>query len=228
MPDAVRAPPTAQALLPEPYAGSRESSASSAPSTARARWCQSLAGTLAKSRCWAWKTASGVHGSHGAGSMPSRSSSGASACSPAFTPSTYAVTKARVSSPSAVERAPGGVDDPGLPRPGVPGQLRLRRAPRRRCRWPGGAGTPAARRGRARWPSPARGRGRARRWPGRAGRRTRRGRSGPRSDPMRGRLSSVETTQFAGFQLSRPAVRASRLSERQPGMCPKWPRWKSS
>ena len=100
----MRAPPTAQALLPELYAGSRDSSASSAPSTARARWCQSLAGTLAKRRCWAWKTASGVHGSQGAGSMSSRISSGAgsddAACSPAFTPSTYAVTKARVSSPS--------------------------------------------------------------------------------------------------------------------------------
>ncbi len=99
LPDLVRAPPTAQALLPEEYAASRDSSASSAPSTSRARWWNSLDGVLANSRCWAWNTASGVQGSHGSGPAPVASNSGASAWSPSLTPVTKAATNSCVSAP---------------------------------------------------------------------------------------------------------------------------------
>ncbi len=74
-----------------------ESSDASSPSTARARCDHSFPGRLAKSRCWARKTASGVHSAHRSAPMPTRSNSGASACSPAFTPSTYAATNERLS-----------------------------------------------------------------------------------------------------------------------------------
>ena len=112
-----------------------------------------------------------------------RRSSGASACSPALTPSTYAVDEGLRLLVEVGERPLRGVDDPGPPGQDVPARSCGRRAPRPPCRWPGGAGTPAARRGPGPRRTPARGRGRARRRPGRAGRRTRRGRSGPRGDP---------------------------------------------
>ena len=108
-PLAVRAPPTAQALLPLETGPSWESSAASSPSTARARRSQISLPRLAKSRCWAWNVASGIHSGQGCGSMPRVFSSGASACSPALTPSTYAATKAVVSSSRAVVGPPGGV-----------------------------------------------------------------------------------------------------------------------
>ncbi len=75
-PDAVRAPPATQALLPATWMPSCASSRASSPRTSRAWRSHSCSPMLPKRTCCARWVASGVHGSHSPGTWPRWASSG--------------------------------------------------------------------------------------------------------------------------------------------------------